>query len=221
MRKVVSLMGAVLGFAIVQSASAADLPTKAPLMAPAAPVSWTGFYVGVHAGAGWSHIESSFPGSGFVFSSHDLTGAFAGAQVGYNWQMGWAVWGLELNGSGSNIKGTGTCTFGNCTTKQDWLANATIRFGGLVNNSTLVYVKGGAAWSKDKYSSSIITTPVGDTRTGWLGGFGTEYKFDPRWSGLIEYNYADYGTDTVTVGIPVNIKHIDHTVRFGLNYKLF
>src|SRR6185312_82427 len=88
MRKVVSLMGAVLGLAIVQSASAADLPTKAPLMAPAAPVSWTGFYVGVHAGAGWSHIESSFPGSGFVFSSHDLTGAFAGAQVGYNWQMG-------------------------------------------------------------------------------------------------------------------------------------
>jgi len=48
---------AALGLvALAASAVAADLPRKAPPTAPVQtvqPISWTGFYVGVHAGSSW------------------------------------------------------------------------------------------------------------------------------------------------------------------------
>ena len=97
-------------------ASAADMAVKAP--APyAIPYSWTGLYAGVHAGAGWGTVESNVDLGGFTLpiSSHEINGPLAGLQIGYNYQMGWALIGLEagamhvqgtINGSGER---TGNC----------------------------------------------------------------------------------------------------------------
>lgn len=107
--------GAVFGLA--SAASAADLPTKAPVYkAPVAapPFSWAGFYIGVNAGAGWSRSDVSnaftgcasgcyldVPTAAYVSSpsSGDITDTrfIGGGQAGYNWQTGALVLGVETD----------------------------------------------------------------------------------------------------------------------------
>src|SRR5712675_2478649 len=79
------------------SAMAADLPRvayKAP--PPAALFSWTGFYIGVHAGAGWGLKEATFTSSANRSENQYLISGFlGGAQVGANYQFGSWVLGAE------------------------------------------------------------------------------------------------------------------------------
>src|SRR6476661_8818382 len=81
----------VLGSAAVL---AADLPIKAPIAAT--PVfSWTGCYIGVHAGGGaTTNTEGAQNGKGAV----------AGGQAGCNYQDGNWVFGGEGEGYWSDIK---------------------------------------------------------------------------------------------------------------------
>ena len=84
-------------------ASAADLGartyTKAPALAPV--TNWSGFYVGVMGGYGWSDQVSA---AGITTSSSDLKGGFGGGTIGYNWQVGpsW-LFGLEVDAAGADI----------------------------------------------------------------------------------------------------------------------
>ena len=222
--KLVALLTGAFGLAAMSVASAADMAVKAPTPV-AIPLSWTGFYAGIHGGAGWGTIESDI--GGFSISSHDINGPIAGLQAGYNYQMGWALIGIEATGSWADIKGSAPCLFGiaTCTTKTDWMATVAGRFGGLVGNNMLVFVKGGAAWAHDKYDANffgIFDVSASDTRVGWLGGLGAEYRFDPRWSGVIEYDYMDFGNHSENfAGGPVNVDHKQHLIKAGLNFKLF
>ena len=97
----VATVAAVSAVALAQVAFAADIPMKAPIYkAPVADpaFNWTGFYAGVHAGggvlfdAGWQPIFSQ--------TSEDRhgSGALAGGQVGYNYQMGMLILGVEGEG---------------------------------------------------------------------------------------------------------------------------
>jgi len=87
------LAGALLALGLAHGAYAADLPVKAaPPPAPAP--SWTGFYIGAHAGAAWQSAKdwSFFDPNGavlpFTLSGRDnALGAVGGLQAGYNWQF--------------------------------------------------------------------------------------------------------------------------------------
>ena len=73
------------------------------------PFTWTGFYVGVNAGAAWSmgnrqttlsvptftnnFLVASWPGN----LGNSNTGFIGGGQAGYNWQMGAFVVGVETH----------------------------------------------------------------------------------------------------------------------------
>ena len=46
-----------------QIGAAADLPTKAPPLAPVAAPTWTGFYVGLNAGYMWANRDVSSAGT--------------------------------------------------------------------------------------------------------------------------------------------------------------
>jgi outer membrane immunogenic protein len=112
-----SLATAVALAATLSTAFAADLPYKAPLPAPALP-SWTGFYIGANGGYGWSSFDTAFvpdPTGAFV-AAGDLAGpssfntrangAVFGGQIGYNWQTGNWVLGVEGDFDVGSISGT-------------------------------------------------------------------------------------------------------------------
>jgi outer membrane immunogenic protein len=110
---------------------AADLTVKAmPVKAPmAAPVSWTGFYIGGQIGGGGASRFANptandpvaavllsgafaFPGDQPVASNRfNISGLTGGIEIGYNWQVdrSWLV-GIEADFSGSNLKGGGSGT---------------------------------------------------------------------------------------------------------------
>ena len=89
-----------------------------------APFSWTGFYVGTHLGYGWSDVDWQETGPSFN-GSHSGSGAVAGGQVGYNWQAGRVVYGVEGDMSGSWIDGGSDC----CGHTVNWLASVRGRLG--------------------------------------------------------------------------------------------
>ena len=114
----VALLAAAAAFAIIPSAIAADLgggpPRRSmkdvPYAAPSV-FSWTGFYIGTHLGYGWSDVD--WQG---VSNSLGGSGALAGGQIGYNWQKGALVYGLEADASSSWVDGS-TSGFGHSV---DW-----------------------------------------------------------------------------------------------------
>ena len=231
MKKIVSLGTAALAALVAASAAqAADMPRKAPL-APyvGAPFNWTGFYIGAHVGAGWSTkewtlLQSDFPSS--PIGNFNLNGFLGGGQIGYNWQSGWAVFGVEADASAADIKGSTLCTnLAFCSSKIDALGTITARFGGAVDRA-LVYVKGGGAWEHEKNARIGTEFSESKTRWGWTVGTGVEYAFAPNWSGKVEYNFLDFGKanffrDTIAEaeGVSVDIRQSVHTVKFGLNYR--
>jgi outer membrane immunogenic protein len=110
-----------LSFAASQ-AVAADLPLKAP-PAPTPVENWSGFYLGVHAGWGWTTNDPAtantllnlpgFPVGPFQApASFDLSsnGPIFGGQIGYNKQFGAWVFGIEGDVTRSRLKGTGSAT---------------------------------------------------------------------------------------------------------------
>jgi outer membrane immunogenic protein len=172
----VAFAGAV---GLIQQASAADLAVRAA--PPPAPVpTWTGWYIGVHGGAGWESTPSwSVVNQGYVpgvsgFAPQTLTGspglgAVGGLQAGYNWQFAptWVV-GVEgdiswtslgdtrtLRGAGANPTVVPPPIAISMSTTNQWLASARAKFGftGWWNN-TMLYATGGAAWANIDYNGN-------------------------------------------------------------------
>lgn len=102
--------------------------------------------------------------------------------------------------------------------------------------TTLLYVKGGGAWVRDKHYECCLplAPPVAAddgvanlTRSGWIVGAGLEYLLQRNWSVFAEYNYIDFGTRTVTFA-PIgpttgpfthDIRQNVQTISIGLNFR--
>ena len=217
---------------------AADIvPLKAAPSYGAVPAfSWTGFYVGAHLGTAWGTVESEIPlGSGFVLpiSSHTINGLLGGFQAGVNYQIGWAVLGIEGQFSFADINGKTPCLLiVKCSTDVNYLGSVAGRLG-FAADRALIYVKGGVAFADSDYfadvlGAGIITASASDTRIGWMIGTGVEYAFTPSWSAKIEYNYMDFGNKTLpfdvrfgggSTSIDVDVDQKIHLVKFGVNYR--
>jgi outer membrane immunogenic protein len=238
MNKKLLLASTVLaGMAAAGIAQAADLAPvyKAPPPPVVAPAMWTGFYIGAHVGGGWGTKEWSepfFSGKPSVnLPSFNVNGPLAGGQIGYNWQSGWVVFGVEADASWADIKGKTGIGSANLSSKVDSLGTIVGRIGGTVDHA-LLYVLGGAAWVHDKHTiaatsfldcDSVCSVSSSKFRWGWTLGGGVEYAFTPQWSGKIQYNYMDFGTKRATFCVDGDCEGLDitqrmHTVKVGLNY---
>ena len=158
---------------------------KAPPPAYYPPVyNWTGLYMGVNAGYGWGTTDWSALGSSF-----DLSGGLFGGQVGYNWQFGSFVAGVEGDFDGATISKTDNFGF---KQKTDELASARARIGYAVLPNLLAYGTGGYA-----YGHTNIDQAVGSVnQNGWAAGGGLEYKL---WGPLIargEYLHYGFGNQS-------------------------
>ncbi|MGY8709681.1 outer membrane beta-barrel protein [Bradyrhizobium sp. 18BD] len=210
-------------------ALAADLAarpyTKAPAMV-AAIYDWSGFYIGINGGGGSSHATWDFVGVGRE-GSHDATGGTVGGQIGYRWQSGQWVFGVEGQGNWADFSGDNTSALfaTRNRTKIDAFGLITGQVGYAWNN-VLIYVKGGAAVVSDKYEISstagALLASTSDTRWGGTVGAGLEYGFAPNWSVGVEYNHIFLSDKDVTFAGFAGSERIKQDVDMGLvrlNYK--
>lgn len=193
------LLGTVALVALAAPASAADLAARPYKAAPmiAAVYDWSGFYVGANGGWGSSRNCWNFQPAGGSEGCHDATGGVAGGQIGYRWQAGGWVFGLEAQGDWADLKGSNASLLfpgSTNTSKIDAFGLFTGQVGYAFNNA-LFYVKGGAAVTADRYRinntiGGALTGVTGDdTRWGGTIGVGLEYAFAPNWSAAIEYDH--------------------------------
>jgi len=224
----IGVIAAVAASLLAGSAMAADMPVKAP-MQPVYLYNWTGFYAGLHAGYGWGNSDwVAVPPAALINQgSHDINGGLAGGQLGYNWQTGALVIGVELDGSFASIKGNhldATATL--LDTRVRGIGTLSGRIGYAMNN-VLVYGKLGGGIASFRYRDTfgaVFNGGANDTRTALLLGAGLEYGFTRNWTGKIEYNYLGFGRDTFTFAGGVapfgeTIRDRLHLVKVGVNYR--
>ncbi len=137
--------------------------------------NWTGFYLGVNGGWGWSSIDTTISPVGTVSKSdfnsqalnQDINGALFGVQLGYNYNFKnhWVI-GIEGDFDGASLNGTeqtsapsklnpnGSTDSFKVTDKIDWLTSIRPRVG-YQFGSGLAYVTGGIAWANINRTSQV------------------------------------------------------------------
>jgi outer membrane immunogenic protein len=185
-------------------ASAADMAVKAPPPPVVAPIyNWGGFYIGGNGGWGQSRNCWDFvPVAGLIIPGgcSDRSGGLIGGQLGYRWQTGQFVFGLEGQGDWADLSSTRISLINpafSTGTKVDGVGLFTGQIG-YAWNAALLYVKGGAAVTSNRFD--ILTTlgnvnlaSASSTRWGGTVGVGFEYGFAPNWSAGLEYDHLFMG----------------------------
>jgi outer membrane immunogenic protein len=223
-----SLIGATAGLLFMPGpALAADvsLPFKAAMLPPA--FSWTGCYLGAHAGGGLARkditdpvevVQSSFAETttGVTTVSLDPVGLVVGGQIGCDYQFApnWVA-GVEGGATGSTMKASTNVLLpasgdtANVSARVDFIAAATGRIGYAVDH-WLFYARAGAAWAGDKYdvTGSSSGTPFAfeglGQRLGWTAGGGIDWAFYHHWSLALEYDFYRFGSHSVLMIDPAN-----------------
>ncbi|MFG1479475.1 outer membrane beta-barrel protein [Xanthobacter sp. V4C-4] len=218
------------------------LPGTGPSL-PAPGRDWRGFYLGAHAGGAFGRDEwtsgtgafaaaaagGNFPGSGTAM------GLLGGGQLGVNAQVGAWVAGLEVSASVADLSSHAKCIAG-----QSWLSssyacqNAVSSLGALSGRlgqswgDLLLYGKAGAAWATAA-GAAFPTTDIrhltsAGTRWGWMVGSGVEYALTRSLSAFLEYDYYDFGTQSLAYSgwgetATARFKQRLDVVRMGVNYR--
>lgn len=215
----IKVMGLVL-FAMLVSlpAMAADLTTKAaPLTTifgqPCTPTSCSGFYVGAQIGGAGTNADVIGNGvNGSVFAGGGITAFdvgyqyatgnwFAGAEaaVGYQFQTGATVQGLQGNGSG-------------------FLAYQIVKAGGnlgaLLGSAAPISI---SPKLQDALISPYLLTGGVERAfaTGWATGAGATFDISPRMFLDVKYMYVSYGPSQKGAFQLSN----ENLLFVGLNYK--
>lgn len=231
--KAISLLAAAALAAAVGPVAAADLPS--PLAPPPPPpvFTWTGLYLGTNIGFAWGArqdvssvglvaidndplfgLTSATSATGVV--SPNMSGAFGGGQIGYNYQFSpRIVIGLEADIQGAAVQGSETAysltnvpnlsrysitTVTQVSRNLDYLGTVRARVGFAVRPDALLYLTGGLAYGRT--SQTVTQTQYAN----WAGspsfpadsdafGFASNQFADTRfgWSagGGVEWAFRD------------------------------
>jgi outer membrane immunogenic protein len=235
----------VLGF--LTPALAADLPLKAP-SAPASVYDWTGVYVGAFGGGGYgNHNVNNATGTATPFAdytaNYSSTGGIAGGEIGYNWQSGPFVAGVEAQLAWSGIKGNDASQFANgnfpgvTAVDADNLRweGALLARAGYTIDRWMFFFEGGYAFGSIQHTN---TPPVGAglpvdkfnvSANGLTGGGGVAYAITNNLSAKFEYRYTNFSGynrpgSTITGltqngQLPYTTDTSYSVVTLGLDYK--
>jgi opacity protein-like surface antigen len=163
-------------FTPVETVSA--FPVKAKVRAPVdLGVNWTGWYAGLVGGAtAFGRASMEFPGLSTAESRP--SGWLGGGTLGYNYQSGRWVYGVEGDILATNSSGSSACAplrdgappindsvptplfETNCHDKLDWIATAAARIGYAWTARSLVYIKAGGAFAGETASVTCNLGPL-------------------------------------------------------------
>jgi outer membrane immunogenic protein len=238
MRKKGFLIATSAGFAAAAAmpgAQAADMPIKAPrYVEPAA--SWAGWYIGAHAGAAWQKsdvttntgIDTPYAFIPDPNASFSKSGFIGGGQIGYNWQHGNFVFGLEGDISGLSGRASADVLDGNgygitYSSKIRWLSTVRGRFG-LAVGDTMAYMTAGVAFGGVRNTVAFENDGSysrSKTKTGWTVGGGVEHMLSRNWTIGLEGLFVDLGKSSIDLGGGKTTRFSNQAVigRVKLNYK--
>jgi outer membrane immunogenic protein len=205
--------------------------------------NWAGFYAGANLGSVLGRDPSTLSLVPAIAERFHLVpdGYAGGGQLGYNWQAGAWVFGLETDLQGSFARDKDACviicsatTSASINQTLPWYGTARGRIGYSLG-STLFYGTGGFAYGQTRTEISTFGAPLlqsvtlTHTRGGWTAGAGIETPlnffglFGPNWTAKTEYLYVDLGRTTdnfVTLNTPqiFSTRTQEHIFRGGINY---
>jgi outer membrane immunogenic protein len=195
----------------------------------------------IAGGYGWGHSDQTDPGIPCDFfntcpgtnagdGSYGVHGGILGGTLGYNWQNGPWVLGVEGDYSWANISGSSnTCGATGpsphaCGTNLDSLGTFRGRIGyamGATGN-WLPYVTGGLAVGELNAWDSLFPASGSDFRAGWTVGGGVEVGITRNWTAKVEYLYVDLGSQqmfNIVPGVPETVSFTANIIRGGINYR--
>ena len=208
-------LAATLGLGLAAgAASASDLPSRGlppPLAIPeaSAAFTWTGIYLGAHAGyaRGTDKATEFFTATGqFTGLSfpYRTKGTIAGIHAGANYQYGILVAGAVVDFDASSLKGgfndPPVAPFnpgGISNLKVEGQGSLRGKLGVAIDRFQ-IYATGGAALGNLKYLYFNPSSGQGETtaswRSGWTAGGGVEYAFTDNILGYVEFRRTNLGT---------------------------
>lgn len=213
---------------VAAPAMAADMgmPLKAA-PAPVAAPSWAGWYIG--ATLGGVAQQGSFFTDGNGTTNHNI-GVIGGGEIGYNWQHGSFVFGLEADGSGlsggTTQTGPASSTY---SEKISWLSTVRGRFG-LAFGDTMAYATAGVAIGgmRNDAQTNDFGGAYSDhkARAGLAVGAGVAHMLDAHWSVKLEGLWVDFSDRSVSCPgcgqSPTELTRFSNSAiiaRMGVDYK--
>jgi outer membrane immunogenic protein len=244
------------------TALAADLPVTPP---PPPPIfTWTGLYVGGYGGGEITHtsyntlVGTPFAGPAYLVAPSDIAGVdvltsqslsrggfTAGAELGYNWQIGFFVLGIEtdiggVTGSTRSLNGgllSSGASFATVQRVDNGLFGTVRGRLGVAFDRLLLYGTGGLAYTSGSYGFSYRDDfPAGGnastgTKVGYVVGGGLEYGLTDHVSVKGEFLYSQFARVTATSQLVdfaglgstnpfvTSARVQEYTARVGLNYR--
>ena len=171
-----------------------------------------------------------------------VSGGVHGGELGYRWQAGQFVFGLEGQGDWANLRGSHISLLDPTLTERTRVDGIGLFTGqiGYAWNAALLYLKGGAAATSNRFDLRDAVTGLGlasDETTRWGGtvGVGFEYGFAPNWSVGFEYDHLFMGNaneafnNALLIGHPLFSNALNRisedvdmvTVRFNYRFGVF
>jgi outer membrane immunogenic protein len=192
------VLGFIVAGTIGGAAAAQDGPPPAYY-----PLLWQGWYAGVHLGYGEADAADGFLGGG---------------QIGYNWQKGALVYGIEGDATWSDISYSDSftvcavpdgCVRARVSASIDWMMSIRGRLGYLVQPNLLAYATAGLGIVSGSASASVNVPgfrldPISadDTQSDFVFGIGLEARLSPASTLRVEYlGYSDAEIDVIRAGV--------------------
>lgn len=190
---------------------------------------WSGMYAGAHVGTTtrdteWNDLDDDWGGG--IQASDSIDDLSLGAHLGYNWQAGNWVFGVQGGVSFANLSETefvnGDVDVDNSLSFiVDVRANVGYAFGAF-----LPYATAGLAYSDLEHS----WLEIDDTDDSWqdfgnetatVYGAGVSYAMSPTWSLGAEYLVYDFGSKTETnpLSYRMEVETEVETLQLTLNYR--
>lgn len=232
------LLLAATALAILPCAAlAADMRLKGPV-AHQAPYSWAGSYIYGVVGGGifGSQLGDDYEGVSYGYMHNSEWAFTGGGGLGYNWQWGNFVAGIEGDINWTSFDKT-ISTPGWPTTfnaKWDWYSTIRVR-AGLAVDRAYVYATGGIAIVDVNYTAFDTGTGFCDvandycarlkkTEVGVVAGVGAEYAFGNNWTAKLEYlgiwlPTSDRVVDPYDTDYTYAFTSYAHVLRYGLTYR--
>ncbi len=202
--------------------------------------NWSGVYVGATIGYGGANVDGVYDASDGVSSfvnddsgpfSLDPDGIVGGLEVGYNWQSGSFVYGVE--GDVTFVDWSDSLTNDDdekVSVDTDFVATLRAR-AGYAMDRTLLFATAGVAFTDTKYTANDDANSSGDSGSldlndvGVVAGGGVEYAFNDKWSVKAEGLYFWFNDSNDARNLTSDSDNDDFAklkdawlVRVGVNY---